>query len=230
MVTGFAFLVVARAVHRRGAGPETQLARNAYVTWWCGLGAYLLLQGALTFVAASGGLTADAYRLSRLVAIPSLCAATWGLSYYLLFVYTGRARAARLLGAGYAAVAILFLYATYAMGPRALEIRRWSVGLADSDPLMQLVYLLVGAPLIASSIAYLGLLRHTSNPARRYRIVLVGSSILAYIGSGLFARLARTDALFFTSLVGMGAVAGAAALLAYYPPRSLQRRFPDTSR
>ena len=217
VVAGLAFLLVARRVLSRAATGSRLLARRAHTTWWVGLGSYLVLQGALTLAAAFDALTLSTYLASRALAIPLLCAATWGISFYLVFLYTGEPKHARTLGALYVAVAGFFFYVTYGMAT-VLVVDSWIVGLEDSHPLYRLVYALVGLPPIVASLAYLGLLRRVHDPEQRYRIKLVAGSILLYVGSGLFARLATNDLVIFVTLVLFGLAAAGASLLAYYPP------------
>lgn len=221
ILTGASFGLVARAIHRRPTTAAAVRARRAHATWWGALGAYLVLQGALTAAAAYDALGSDAYLASRALAIPLLCAATWGITSYLLYLYTGRSGSFAWVGAFYGLVALVFAYATIT-GPRSLQVDEWNIGLDDSGLIYLLVYPLVGVPPIVASLAYLGLLRRIEDPAQRYRIVLTAGSILLYVGSGLAARLASTDGLFFVVLVAFGLGAAAASLAAYYPPRPVR--------
>jgi hypothetical protein len=222
IVTGLAFAIVARAVSQRMATEDRRLARRAHAAWWLCLGAYLVLQGALTILAGTGRATIDLYLASRIVAIPLLCASVWGLTFYLVFLYTGSTRAAIPLGVLYAAAAAVFFYATFSV-PQALIVRTWLIGIEDSGPLYRFVYAIIGLPPILASVAYFGLLRRARQPEQRYRIALLGGSILAYIGSGLAARLFASDAAIFATLVVMGLGAAAASLAAYYPPAFVRR-------
>lgn len=217
---GVAFGLVAREVGRRGAGGSHAIARRAHVTWWAALGSYLVLQGALTMLAGANALDERSYAASRVIAIPLLCASVWGISTYLVYLYTGRERAGRVLGWAYAAVGALFAYVTFAGGMPRILIHEWTIGLDDTAPGYRIVYLLVGLPPIVASIAYLALLRRTSDPVQRYRIKLVGGSILAYVASGLAARLAENDVLIFVTLVLLGGGAAVASVAAQFPPRA----------
>lgn len=223
-LTGAAFLLVARALARRAVSPENRLGQAAGVAWWGCLGAYLALQGGLTLLAGFGRLDEGTYLLSRLVAIPLLCAATWGLTCHLAFLHVGRKAPAALLGALYAGVAALFFYATFAVSGHSLVVEDWVVRFADEHPLMRLVYVLVGVPPIFAGLAYLALLRRTDDPLQRLRIRLLSGGILAYVGGGLAARLAANDLVVFLTLVPLGLAAAGAALLAHYPPRRLVAR------
>lgn len=224
IVTGLGFGFVARAVSQRDATGPRLLARRAHTAWWGGLGTYLVLQGALTLLAAFDALDVGTYLASRALAVPLLCTATWGITFFLTFLYTGRKEPAPILGALYAIVMVVFLYETYSLD-LDLVVGRWVVGLEDTSPVFRAIYAVIGLPPILASLAYLYLLRRTSDAEQRYRISLIAGSILLYIGSGLAARLSANDAVIFLTLVGLGFAAAAASLLAYYPPPALRARF-----
>jgi hypothetical protein len=223
VVTGVAFLIVGRAVHARPVSDESRLARFGAAAWWWALGSYLVLQGGVTLAAAQGALTLEAFLLSRLLANPLLCLAVWGITYYLVHLFTGSRTAAVYLGALYAVVLAVFYVSTFEPG-RTLRVEPWIVGLDAGGDLQRVVYAMVGLPPILASIAYLSLLAKVKEPMQRYRIVLVAGTILAYIGSGLVAFLGTDDTLKFIVLVVFGMGAAAASLLAYYPPRFVVRR------
>ncbi|MBI4393921.1 MAG: hypothetical protein HY556_09025 [Euryarchaeota archaeon] len=222
IVTGVAFVMVGRAVHARPVSDESRLARFGAAAWWWALGAYLVLQGSVTVVAAQDALTLEMFLLSRVVANPLLCISVWGITYYLVHLFTGSKKAAIALGALYATVLGIFFISTFESG-RTLRVDPWIVGLDPGGDLQRVVYVMVGLPPILSSIAYLSLLTQVTEPLQRYRIVLVAGTILGYIGSGLVAFLGTDDTLKFVVLVVFGMGAAAASLLAYYPPRFVVR-------
>lgn len=227
VATGVAFALVARAVSRQGVASAHLLARRAHMTWWLALGAYLVLQGALTLAASADRLTLDMYLASRAIAIPLLCASVWGISSFMAYLYWGEPRAATGIGIFYALVAALFFYVTFGQ-PQTLVVNGWVVGVQDDDALYRLVYALVGIPPILASLMYLRLMSRADAPEKRYRIALVAGSILLYVGSGLAARLSSNDVVIFVTLVLLGLGAAAASLAAFYPPRpvraALERR------
>lgn len=222
IVTGVSFAFVARAVSHRLATDARRLARRAHAAWWLCLGAYLVLQGALTILAGAGRVSLDTYLASRILAIPLLCGAVWGLTFYLAFLYTGRTGAALPLAVLYAVAAAAFYYATFSV-PQTLSVRTWLIEVDDSGALYRIVYALVGLPPILASLAYFALLRRAREPEQRYRIALLGGSILAYLGGGLAARLFADDTVIFVTLVVFGLGAAAASLAAYHPPAFVQR-------
>ena len=228
-VTGVAFIVVSGHVARAPVSHGHEAARMAHALWWGALGAYLVQQGVLTGLASLGALTLDAYLATRVVAIPLLLSAIWGLWAYLLFLFTGSMRWAWPAAVAAAAVAGLFFYVTYAT-PQVLVVQQWLVGLDDSGPLYRLVYALAGLPPILGCVAYLSLLRKESDPVRRHRILLTGLSVLLYVAGGLAARIAAGDLVVFLTLVPLGLLAAVAALLAQFPPRRVRLRTPPPPR
>lgn len=222
ILTGLSFGLVARAVSRRGATRGSLHARRAHELWWLGLGGYLVVQGALTLMAAGGGLTLGLYLASRALLIPALCAGTWGITSFILYLYRGSTAHFRPLGVLYALVAVLFAWATFGQ-PQQLFVREWIVTLDDTGALYRLVYVLVGLPPILASVAYLALLPRIEGREQRYRVLLLAGSILAYVGSGLAGRLSARSEVVFVTLVLFGIGAAVASLAAYYPPPLVRR-------
>ena len=125
----------------------------------------------------------------------------------------------------YTLAAGVFFVATFSSPPDQVLATSWlieSTGAAPG-PLDQVVYFLVGVPPIASSVALLAAAHRMERP-QAYRARLVGTAILAYVGSGLAAFLGTSDLFKFLSLTVMGLAASLLVLLAYYPPRAFRRR------
>jgi len=218
VVVGISFTAVARAISRMQASGDGRTALRGYAIWWIALAFYLVLQGVFTVLAGFDVAIETVYIWSRAVLIPVLCIGVWGLTSYLLYLYTGDRRVFVVVGVFYAVVALLFYWAQFSQVRPGIQVERWIVTVDDTSALYRIVYVLVGAPPIAAALAYLGLLRRVEHRVQKYRIILVASSILAYVGSGLVARLTAGDAAIFVTLVVFGSLAAAASLLAYYPP------------
>lgn len=224
---GLSFAAVARAIGRRLGDRETRLAQMSFMAWWGGLAVYLVLHGGLTVAAAFHSVSPQVYLATRLVNIPALCVAIWGITSFLLYLYVGARQVFAASAVFIGSVAILFFWATFT-GSTEVQVRTWMVGVEDSGPAYRFVYLVLGLPPIAAALGYLGLLRRVTTRSQRYRIALVSGSILAYVGSGLAARLSAGDAAVFVTLVVVGSLAAAAALLAYHPPVPVQRWIDQT--
>lgn len=231
LATAASFLVVGREYLRRPASGESRLAILAAAAWWWSLGAYLLVQGGLTIHASIADASLAAFLVARAVTIPLLCVSVWGITYHLVYLFTGKRWTARLLALLYVGVAVLFYIAGFNPVPRSVTETPWLVELEGTGegPLFVVVYALVGLPPIAASFAYLFLGLRLSDPIQRYRAILVAGSILAYVGSGLVARLAAGDALKLVTLTVFGLGAGLAAIAAYRPP-PIVRRWLGTAR
>lgn len=223
LATAASFAAVAVAVARRTNGNHQ--AGVAFAIWWGALAGYLALQGVLLASAAASGPSLEAYLWSRLAAIPLLCAAAGGLTYYILYLLTGRSWLRVPVSLLYLATAAAFHVATFVPRPTMLRVSAWTVELelASSPALKLAVYAAVGLPPILGSLALLWTSRRMERP-QRYRARLVGAAILAYVGSGLAAFTAAGQALQMGALLGMGLVAAVLVLLAYFPPRPLAER------
>lgn len=226
LVTAASFVAVGRAVLRRHASPESRGAARAGAAWWWALGTYLAIQALLTLLAAVGRAAVPVFLAARVVTVPLLCLAVWGLTYHLVYLFTGNARAALPLALLYGAIAVAFYVASFSPMPGEVVVGPWVAELEGTGegPLYQAVYLGVGLPPILASLAYFSLLFRVKEPMQRYRVALLGGSILLWVGSGLVARLEGRGLAAFVTLVVVGLGAAVAVFLAYHPPRALARR------
>lgn len=223
LAVGVSFLLVARTLHARPRHSE-RLPARAIVLWWASLGAYLVIQAVLTVVAAADDTPpVMVFLAGRALTIPLLCGGVWGLSFHLLYLFTGSRRAALPLALFFGITALAFYVASFAPPADAVRVDAWLAELEGTGEgrLYRAVYVAVGLPPIAAAAGYLALGFRVDDVHARYRAMLVGGSILAWIGSGLAARLSAGDLAKFLTLVGPGLLAAAAALLAYRPPRAI---------
>jgi uncharacterized membrane protein len=110
--------------------------------------------------------------------------------------------------------------------PDEVVTKPWAAELEGTGEgrLYQAVYVAVGVPPLLAGLAYLSLLFRVKEPIQRYRVALVGGSILLWVGSGLVARLSGSGLAAFLTLAVVGLGAAIAVLLAYHPPRAIARR------
>ena len=227
VLTGLSFLAVGRTLSRRPtASAEARGALLAGVAWWWGIGAYLLVQAGLTFTAAAGPAPVGLFLAARVVTVPLLCLAVWGLTYHLAYLFTGRAALRIWTALLYGAVAVAFYVASLSPLPDEVRVEDWLVELEGTGEgtLYRLVYLAVGLPPIGASVAYLTLAFRVREPLQRWRVLLLAGSIFAWVGGGLVARLSGGPLLKFLTLTVLGLVAAGAVLLAYHPPAAVRRR------
>lgn len=221
-LTGFAFLYVGRAIALRVVAPEDRFAGIAYRVWWMALGAYLLIQSALHFLAATGNAPLAIFLAARVVTPALLAASVWGITFHILFLYTGRASLGRPLAIFFALAGLGLYYASFVPMPASVRVDPWLAELdgTGEGAVYRAVYVLLGAPPLLASLGYLLAIRRADAPEARYRISLVGGSILLYIATGLAARLVAGDLAKFITLPVFGLATAGAAVLAYRPPRA----------
>jgi len=224
LLTATSFLVVAAAIWRRRL-PDMRGATAAILVWWTCLAGYLYLQAGLHLWASFVGPDLATFLWSRLLAIPLLCACAGGLTYYILYLITGKAWLRWPVAILFLMTAILFHVALFLPMPTALRTTPWLIELDIADTsLLMAVYAMVGLPPILGSAALLWVARRMG-PPQRYRATMVGLAILAYVGSGLAAFTSAGDTAKLLVLNGMGLVAASLVLLAYYPTRPIRARF-----
>jgi len=226
LVAGVAYLAVARRLLTRDVEGDARLASRAFVTWWAALGAYMLLWGAASIVAAAGYAPLPLFLALRVVSVPLLMASVAGLTFHVLYLFTGRRGLFLPVAAFYALCGVAFLAITWVEAPTRVNVAPWLVELArdGGTPLLNRLYVVVGVPPIAASLAYGSLFWRVREPMQKYRVALVAGSILLWVGSGLAARVAAGDFLKFFTLTVLGLAAALAVVLAYYPPPGLRVR------
>lgn len=224
LVTAASFAIVANTVAARSPPGEPRDAARGFALWWLGLGAYLFIEGTVALTAAFGPMPLGVYLATRTLTVPLLVGATWGLVYYLTYLYTGRSELRRPLAWFYAAVCALFYYAVVNQ-PHVVDVGQWLVRLEGTGQgwAYRVVYFAVGLPAIFGSLAYAALVPRLRERAQRFRVALVSSSILAWVASGLVAQLGTSDPLKFVTIVPVGLAAALLVLLAYHPPERVQR-------
>ena len=230
LVAGMAFLVVARALSLRHAGDTERLAARAFVVWWGALGVYMVISSALSLVAAAGYAPLGLFLAARIVNIPLLMLSVWGITFHVAYLFTGRASLNIIIAAFYAVCAAAFFALLVVEAPTGVHVSDWGAELerAGGTPLLNVLYVFIGLPPILASLAYGTLYWRVDAPIKKYRIALVAGSILAWVGSGLVARVSAGDFLKFVTLAIFGLGAAAAVLLAYFPPPGLRARLdPD---
>jgi len=222
-VTGACFLAAGVATLRRRT-TGMQGAGAALAAWWLGLAGYLAVESGTDLAASAGRLTLDGFLATRWVANPLLCAGAGGLTYYILYLLTGRGWLRIPVFTLFAATLALFMDSLYVPAPR-LVVSAVMAGVDEPGRhLLYAVYLLVGLPPILASAALLAV-SHRMPPPQRYRARMVGAGILAYVGGGLAAFLGSNQVLQVAVLDGVGLVACLLVMLAYYPPQGVRQRF-----
>lgn len=224
LVTAASFFYAGRTISRETRTTHRG-AMRAFVTWWSGVGTYLLLEGVLTIVAATATVPLAILVGSRYLGYVAIAAGLWGLTYYVLFLWTGRAALRWPLAALFTLLVISLIGILAANRPIGVDVERWLVLLRFETPVRGPFYTATLAgfalPPILASIGYLSLWRRATTRHQRYRIALVSLSIILYLGSGLVVRLGTNDWLMFVNLTVVGLGTAFAVLFAYHPPRAI---------
>lgn len=228
LVAAASFLYVGRVLYGRARGGGRRSAALAFVAWWWCLAAYMVLQGTLSILASAGVAPLAPFTAARFVSVALLSVAGWGLAYYVLYLYTGRAAVAPVMAGYYALVGAAFLWAVASSRPERVVAHAWQYAI-EPAPELGLVYVFFGAPPILATLGYLSLLPRIRAPMQRYRVGLVSGAILAWVASGLAAQLAAGDFWKFFTVTILGLVTAVTVLLAYRPPGAVVRRLDPGS-
>lgn len=224
------YVFVGFRLYLRTVAPTARLASSQLALWWAGLGITTALGGVELALAAAGALTYPAALTLYLLVVVVDCSFLWGLVGFLIYVYTGRYHLLP-LSVFYAWFYVTVLYYFFSQQPYAVTIVAGQAVFQYAVlpiPALEAV-LLVGllGPEIAGAILYLSLLRRTSNPAQRYRIVLVGGGILLWF---LLDVLVPDSTATWTIVRGiLQVVPGLMSLIAFYPPEWARRRYGVTA-
>lgn len=227
LVTAAAFFAVGARFRSRRVEVGLGLARNAFIAWWACFGTYLALQGAIDVAAAARHAPFAAVLAFRLLAGPLIAAAAWGLAFHILFLWSGKGAWALPLAFYYGAAGAVYACWVWFHGPQGVEVGRWTAELRYAEPLDGPVWSIVlasfGLPLVLGSLAFLALALKVHDREKRYRILLVGTSLLLWVVSGYAAQVGAGDGLRFVTIVVLGLATACTVMAAYYPPAPIRR-------
>lgn len=213
-----AYELAVRSMQKRDAS-----AGRGFMAWWGGMSFYMGVTGVLAIAASFGWHPVPVFFAARIIVIPAISLAAGGLTFYVAYLYTGKASLRYLVAAYYAIIGSVYMAATYVTGATSVEVTAWSAALAPRTQSLDLIYALFGIPAIASAIAYLSLAFRPLGTMQRYRIVLVASSILGWVVSGIVSSALRDPFLIFLGITFFGIVTAFAVLFAYRPPGPVRR-------
>jgi hypothetical protein len=210
---------------------EARLAWQLFIVWWAGLAATTLVSGLLNTLGAFDLISMPLFIAMTYINILVICAALWGLLYYLMYLFTGNSRSLVPLTVFYVVYYALLVYYITARVPYDVTVGRWSTALAYrtqiTGPLFVLLLILLVVPQIIAGLAYFTLYFRVRDVTQKYRILLVSWSIVVWFGSALvgsFAGLSQFDWWQITNrLIGLAATL--TILMAYIPPRWVKQRY-----
>ena len=225
------YFYVGRVLSRRhqsssGAG----MAWLMFVTWWYGLALATLTTGVLNLLGALGIIGLPLFTTITILNLLTTCVSLFGLVFYLLYLYTGKASLIWPLGIFYFFYYGLLVYVVEASDPIGVTVNRWTANLqfqAVSASLVVLALVLLVFPQILGSLAYFMLYFQVKERTQKYRILLVSWSIIIWFLSAFLISIAGLSQQdwwqIISRLIGLGAAL--TILFAYQPPSWIKRRF-----
>jgi hypothetical protein len=219
------YVYVGYRLLRRETSESSRLASYQFALWWVGLGAALAVgrfELALALVNALPYALALTFTLVNLV-IESVY--LWGLVGYLIFVYSGKYHLP-LITALYGVFYIVSVYLVFVQMPYGVTLASGnpsilysSVESGSTSLALQLVVLL---PEFFGACFYLSLLRRTPDREARFRIALLGASILFWVAVHAFVPSSSIGWILTKSILEV--IPAVLSLIALLPPESVRRR------
>jgi hypothetical protein len=209
----------------------SSMAWLMFVTWWYALALATLSGGVLSLLGAFGIIGLPLFTTITIINLLTTCVALFGLMFYLLYLYTGRAGLIWPVGVFYFFYYGFVVYFVEASNPIGVIVNRWNTSLEYQNtfrgPLFLSAIVLLVFPQILGSLAYFMLFFQVKAKTQKYRILLVSWSIIIWFLSAFLASIAglsQQDWWQITSRL-IGLVAALTILFAYQPPTWIKRRF-----
>lgn len=183
-----AFWIGRRILLRRAEG-ETGRALRLFALWWLGFGADTLLNG-LTWLAGGLGVANEPVTaLLTYLALASIVLMVWGLTYYLVYLVTGRAGAFWPIAVFYGVSFLLALALIVSLRPVGVKMNAWAGEVAYANPPPPVAGLLVALyfllPPLGGALTYGTVAFRVQGRADRYRILAVAIGIFVWFTSSL---------------------------------------------
>ncbi|MGI0072040.1 MAG: hypothetical protein ACRECT_08270 [Thermoplasmata archaeon] len=226
------YLYVGERLRRRPVPASAQLASSQFVVWWWGIGLAGASSGVEAILWAFGVLTLPTAITFQVLVVILDCVFLWGLLGYLTYIYTGRNRLVP-WSVFYIAFFVVTLNYEFTLQPIGVSAPRGAPQLVFAhvavlgDPVV--IYVLFGllVPEIAGLVLYFTLFFRTHDRTLRYRIGLVTLSLALWFGVTFYTPPSSAILPQLWTLLSaiIEASASLIALLAYFPPEGVQRRF-----
>lgn len=229
LVAAALFGFVATRIGRRPADPDARLALRLFSLWWSGVALFLVAGAALSFLDWAGVTARPLELVIASLSMLSVCAAVWGLVYYVSFLFTGRSTALYPMLAFYAGIFAVMLFALLSDSTGG-ELGAWHESVVRlailTGPVLTGAIVLFLLPAMGALVAYASLYPRIDGRRARYRIALGTTSLLVWFGLAIVARLGGFADTATWTVVGrfLALAAALGVLLAYSPPRWMVRR------
>ena len=227
---GVVYSYVGYRISQRPVSAESRLASAQFALWWIGLGASVAITATDVSLAT---LNLYPFPLAVTIGLVSIivdCAFLWGLTGFLIYVYTGRYHLVE-LSVFYAAFYVTALYWILSQDPSSVAYQAGgpAVQYSATPALALTLVVLVGlvAPEIVGAVLYLSLLRRTTDRSTRFRIILVGGGILLWFAIDAFLPSSTSAWVLAKGLLDL--VPGIMSLVAFFPPVWVRTRFGVTA-
>lgn len=210
---------------------ETRLAWTFFIVWWYGLAASTFCGAVRNALGALGVLDLPLYLTITYVNLPATSLALFGLTYYLLYLFTGSRKLLVPVAIFYSLLYTFVIYEISVHNPIGIEVGRFQISVqyehAPSASLLWLLVALLLIPQITGSLAYFSLYFRVEDTTQKYRILLVSGGIILWFSRPLLPALFRLGQQEWwpiaTVLIGLGAAS--AILFAYQPPEWVKQRY-----
>jgi hypothetical protein len=217
--------VVGYRLYLRPVSDEAQFARAQFSIWWYGLGISAAMTGLESVLAAGGVLSlAEAVTVS-LITVLIDCVFLWAIVDFMVYLYTGRYYLLPIAGF-YGLFYFAALYYTVLEHPYGLVVRAGvpTLLIMPVNHLLEAV-VVVGLvfPEFIAAFLYLSLLRRTEDRSQRFRITVVGVSILLWFGITFFFPASTAAENLLRGFLQL--IPALLTLGAYLPPAWVRRRF-----